>query len=129
MGSKDLSCIYYKSGVYGTVGKKLVHNTERLDMDYKTKEKLMYLLKFMDYNIDDLVYNVVNDSKDDPHYSAVTASNLLKCYIEVMDYLGEELPYRDMRSYFEYNRFDIKDFENFEKSRLNETTYYNGIIY
>ncbi|MCH5298021.1 MAG: hypothetical protein J1E85_10190 [Ruminococcus sp.] len=98
-------------------------------MDYKTKEKLMYLLKFMDYNIDDLVYNVVNDSKDDPHYSAVTASNLLKCYIEVMDYLGEELPYRDMRSYFEYNRFDIKDFENFEKSRLNETTYYNGIIY
>lgn len=56
-------------------------------------EKLKYLLNDMDVNIGELIDNVLNDSETDPHYSAVFTANKIKCYIQIMNELGEKLPY------------------------------------
>lgn len=72
-------------------------------MDFKNKEQLFYLLGFMDDYIEDLVYNVMNDSENDPHYSGVTASNLIKCYINVMTEFGNPPPFSNVKEYFIYN--------------------------
>lgn len=69
-------------------------------MDSNTYEKLLYLLNHMDGFIEQLVYDVLTDSQTDPHYSAVTATNLIKCYIQVMNQFNKEIPYTDIRGYF-----------------------------
>lgn len=69
-------------------------------MDSDTYEKLLYLLNFMEDYIDQLVYKVMTDSQTDSHYSAVTATNLIKCYIQVMNQFNKEIPYTDIRGYF-----------------------------
>ena len=51
-------------------------------------EKLKYMLRIHSIDIELLIENVIEDSDDDPHYSAVTATNLVKCYIEIMEELG-----------------------------------------
>ena len=93
------------------------------------REKLMYLLYFMSYYIEQDVYRVLNDSEEDPHYSAVTTTNLLKCYIDVMNACGEELPYTEMKSFFEYLMLTKAEFKKFELSRNKEAEYYVGKIY
>lgn len=98
-------------------------------MDSDTYEKLLYLLNFMDDYIDKLVYKVMTDSQTDPHYSAVTASNLIKCYIQVMQQFNKEIPYTDVRGYFKYNMFTDEEYEFFEKSRRKESEYYVGKQY
>lgn len=56
-------------------------------------EKLKYLLNTTEREIGRLIDNVLSDSQEDPHYSAVYASNQIKCYIQIMNELGEKLPY------------------------------------
>ena len=94
-------------------------------MDRKIQEELFYLLMF----IDDYIDNVLGDSKTDPQYSAVTTSNLIKCYVNVMNALGEELPYSDVKSYFKENLFSAQEYAEFEQSRSKESEYYVGKIY
>ncbi len=98
-------------------------------MDSNTYEKLLYLLNHMDGFIEQLVYDVLTDSQTDPHYSAVTATNLIKCYIQVMNRLNKEIPYTDIRSYFKYNLLTDDEYEFFEKSRRKESKYYVGKQY
>lgn len=50
-------------------------------------------MKFIDDYMEKAVYEVLKDSKDDPHYSAVTTANIIKCYIDVMKHFDVELPY------------------------------------
>ena len=50
-------------------------------MDEKIKKELLYLIEYSMYYTDELISSVLEDSEEDPHYSAVTASNLIKCYI------------------------------------------------
>lgn len=72
-------------------------------MASNTYEKLLYLLNFMEDYIDQLVYKVMTDSQTDPHYSAVTATNLIKCNIQVMQQFNKKIPYTDVKGYFKYN--------------------------
>ncbi|MBQ6118286.1 MAG: hypothetical protein IJK98_03555 [Clostridia bacterium] len=97
-------------------------------MDFSLQEKKDYLLKYMAYYIDDYFEQLLNDSKTQPEYSAVTATNLLRCYIDVVKSYGKECPYDDLKSYFVYHSFSKKDYLEFEHHRKKETRYYRGPI-
>jgi hypothetical protein len=93
-------------------------------MDNINLEKLGYVLCFVESYIDRLIGNVLNDSKEDPHYSAVTATNLIKCYIQIMTEIGERLPYNDVRGFFKalsYTKENYAAFEKNEQKKLNIT--------
>lgn len=92
----------------------------------KVSEELLYLLNFMDYNIEEFIYLVIDDSEKDPHYSAVTANNLIKCLIRVMQEFNIDCPYQDVKSYFERSHISIEEYNIFEGKRLKESKYYIG---
>lgn len=92
-------------------------------------EKLKYLLAFMSEYIESLVENVLTDSETDPHYSAVAATNLIKCYIQILNELGEKLPYSNVKEFFQFNAFTEEEYERFEESRKKESVYYRGVQY
>ena len=80
-------------------------------------EKLKYMLHIQSFDIERLIENVIEDSEEDPHFSAVTATNLVKCYIEIMENLGEKLPYSDVEGFIKTSGFSNKDYILFEKKR------------
>lgn len=92
-------------------------------------EKLKYMLHIQSLDIELLIENVIEDSEEDPHYSAVTATNLVKCYIEIMEELGEKLPYTDVEGFVKTIGFSNDDYLLFEKKRKKESEYYRGIQY
>lgn len=99
-------------------------------MDSDTKEKLLYLLRFTDDYIENLVYDVLDDSEEDPHYSAVTATNLIKCYIDVMEHFDIELPYKDVDDYLKDNCcLSSEEHKKFTQFTEKEKTYYIGKIW
>ena len=92
-------------------------------------EKLKYLLNDMDFIIMELIDKVLSDSKDDPCYSAVAATNKIKCYIEIMKELGEPLPYQSVEGFFEFNVYIKEEYHLFEEIRVKESKYYRGVQY
>lgn len=92
-------------------------------------EKLKYMLHIQSLDIELLIENVIEDSEEDPHYSAVTATNLVKCYIEIMEELGEKLPYTNVEGFVKAIGFSNDDYLLFEKKRKKESEYYRGIQY
>ncbi len=95
-------------------------------MDFD-QEKMNYLLNHVYYYIYDLIDNVLADSQDDPHYSAVTATNMIKCYIEIMSKIEPQLPYSTVKDFFLYSGYySEEEFEVFENSRKKESDYYIG---
>ena len=99
---------------------------EKMNIDI---EKLEYFLIHMEDKLCRMTENVLQDSKEDPHYSAVTVTNLIKCYIQIMKELGEECPYDSVESFFEYNLYTKEEFEAFEENRKKESVYYRGVQY
>ena len=93
------------------------------------KEKLLYLLMFTDDYIESFADEVMNDSEVDPHYSAVTLSNMIKCYVDIMNELGVELPYNDVQSFFKENLYTDEEYKMFEEKRKTEAEYYTGHQY
>lgn len=89
-------------------------------------EMLLYILHHFSFELDILVEQVLNDSEEDPQFSAVTATNLIKCYIQIMLDLNKKMPYRDVKGYFENAGFSENDYLLFEKKRIEESTYYIG---
>ena len=98
-------------------------------MDPTKEKQLIYLLEYTEYCIENLVYDVLHDSTSDPHYSAVTASNLIKTYIEMMNELKQELPFYDIKSFFEFNLFTPEEYELFMRKYESELSYYVGEVY
>lgn len=92
-------------------------------------EKLKYMLHIQCFDIELLVENVLTDSDEDPAYSAVTASNLIKCYIETMSALGEKLPYSDVEGFIKNMGCSKDDYILFEGKREKESRYYQGVQY
>lgn len=92
-------------------------------------EKLKYLLNDVDSYIGDLIDNVLADSITDPHYSAVAAANRIKCYIEIMNEIGEKLPYTNVEEFFGFNAYTKEEYILFEESRKKEAQYYRGVQY
>lgn len=92
------------------------------------KEKLEYILAFMDqWLTESIIDRVLNDSETDPHYSAVAANNLIKCYIALEQQVGHSLPFSDPKSYFRFNAYTEPEWEQFEAKRAKESTYYRGL--
>lgn len=98
-------------------------------MDPTKEKQLIYLLEYTEHYIENLVYDVLHDSTSDPHYSAVTASNLIKTYIEMMNELKQELPFYDIKSFFEFNLFTPEEYELFLRKYESELSYYVGEVY
>lgn len=96
-------------------------------MDSSFQEKLLYLMRYTNYDIETLIQAVLDDSKTDPHYSAVTAQNLIISYIEVLNKIGVELPFQNVAGYFQHSGFSSLEYELFESKRKKEATYYIGI--
>ena len=92
-------------------------------------EKLNYLLNDTEEVIGTLIDNVLSDSKTDPHYSAVAATNKIKCYIEIMNELGEKPPYQTVEEFFDFNAYTEEEYRLFEESRKKEAVYYRGVQY
>lgn len=92
-------------------------------------EKLKYLLDALYPNIEILVDQVLEDSKTDPHFSAVAATNIIKCYIQIMDELEKKLSYTDVEGFFKLNGYTKEEYCLFEESRKKEAQYYQGAQY
>lgn len=92
-------------------------------------EKLTYLLQHLEGYIENVVYEVLADSEEDPQYSAVTTTNLIKCHIEVEEALGHQLPYHSVEEYLRFNCFTSEEVEAFEQKRQHEAVYYRGKQY
>lgn len=92
-------------------------------------EKLMFLLQHLEGYIEDAVYEVLADSEEDPQYSAVTATNLIKCHIEVEEALGHELHYHNVEEYLRFHCLTEEEMQMFEEKRQHESAYYIGKQY
>ena len=75
------------------------------------------------------IEKVLNDSKEDPCYSAVSATNEIKCYIQIMTELGHKLPYQNVSEFFRYYGYTQEQYAAFEDSRKKESVYYRGVQY
>lgn len=93
------------------------------------KEKLLYLLMFTDDYMEEFADDVMNDSEEDPHFSAVTLANMIKCYVDVMNELGVSLPYNDVESFFKENLYSDEEYKFFKEKRKKEAEYYIGRQY
>ena len=93
------------------------------------KEKLLYLLMFTHEYMEKFADAVMNDAEEDPHYSAVTLTNMIKCYVDIMNELGAPRPYNDVKSFLKLNLYLEEDYERFEKKRQKEAQYYIGKQY
>ena len=92
-------------------------------------DKIKFLLETVKAEIVILIKNVVNDSETDPHYSAVTASNKIKCYIDVMNSIGEKTPFEDVIGFLESNGFTKEEQALFGRHGKTESEYYIGKQY
>lgn len=90
------------------------------------KDKLLYILDFFDVYLMQFIQEILMDSKEDPHFSAVAANNMILCYLEIMTELGQKLPYNSVKEYFEFQGFDPEEYDAFERSRIKESAYYRG---
>lgn len=89
-------------------------------------DKVLYLVKKMDVYICGFIRDVLMDSEEDPHYSAVSATNLIKCKIQLMSELGKQLSFSNVKEYMIFNGFTAEEYEQFEISRESESYYYGG---
>lgn len=114
------------------LGNKYAQNVERLFMEHNkenisiNKSKLLYILDFFDEYLIRFIQEVLADSEDDPHFSAVAAQNMIVCYLEIMADLGQKLPYSNVKEYFEFQGFEPEEYCAFEESRRKESDYYGG---
>ena len=93
------------------------------------KEKLLYLLSFLDAQIDLAISEVLADSEDNPEFSAVTAKNLIICYIEVMQGIGEPVPFTNVEEYMSISCYTQEEILLFQEKARKESVYYIGKQY
>ncbi len=96
--------------------------------DIPFNEKLLYLMRHTESDIEALIYHVLEDSETDSHYSAVTAVNMIYCYIDVMDSLGKSVGYNDHIGFLDAILLTDEEKDKFESKRKKELKYYTGDI-
>ena len=98
-------------------------------MGNSDKDKLIYLLNYLEWCIEQSVYDVLSDSVEDPEFSAVTTQNLIKCYIDVATTLELPISYRSAEEFLKEKCFSLQEIETFEARRKQEAVYYIGKQY
>ncbi len=112
----------------GQLEGKYVQNVERLKMIIDA-EKIKYFLTMVYPTMEMYVDQVLNDSKTDPDYSAVAASNVIKCYIQIMTDLGNPPSFNSVETFFKINGYTDEEYNRFEECREKESRYYIGVQY
>ena len=97
-------------------------------MKIEHEEQLSYLLYHTDYYIENLLWRVLEDSEQDPQYSAITTRNLIQCYIDVHSTMGEALPYSTVEEYLDQVLTD-EEKTLFKNKYETEIQYYIGKVY
>ena len=92
-------------------------------------EKLTYLLDHMDSYIVSIIDDVLHDSNEDPECSAVTTTNLIKCYIDVKKALNQDPGANNVEEYLRNNCLTSDEIFAFEQKRKAEANYYIGKQY
>lgn len=81
-----------------------------------------YLVSYAEYCIINLLDNVMDDSEEDPEYSAVTVNNLIICLIKANELLRNECSI-SVKDYIitdaNYSECDYEKFERKRKKSLN----------
>lgn len=95
----------------------------------QSRDELEYLLQHIGYYIGDLVDCVLEDSFEDPEYSAVTANNLIICFLRVQKMLGCLNSISTVKEYFLCSNYSEVDYQEFERRRNIEKAYYVGKQY
>ena len=72
------------------------------------------------------VDQALEDSSTDPQYSAVAASNALRCYIRLKKSRGGQVPYEDEVDFFQSRGYSEGQYDLFEARRKKESEYYCG---
>lgn len=107
---------------------RFAQNVGRLNMAIDV-EKVNYFLRMMYPTMEQYVDQVLNDSETDPEYSAVAASNVIKCYIQIMTDLDNAPSFNDVESFFKINGYSDEEYQRFEECRKRESQYYIGTQY
>lgn len=87
---------------------------------------LNYILRDVNFNLQIYLQEIIEDELNTPDYSAVYTNNIIKCYIELMNQIGNKLPFDDVKGYILYNNFSEQEYQKFENSRKKESLYYKG---
>lgn len=66
---------------------------------------LNYILRDVNFNLQIYLQEIIEDELNTPDYSAVYTNNIIKCYIELMNQIGNKLPFDDVKGYILYNNF------------------------
>ena len=90
------------------------------------EEMYLYIADDIGYQIFVLIHQVLEDSETDPHYSAVTALNLFKCYNQILEDFDKSSCFENIKDFMLQNRFEEGDYEKFEILRKKESEYYKG---
>ena len=98
-------------------------------IDNKTKELMIYLLYHLDSFINEEAYQVLHDSTEDPHHSAVTLYNLIKCLIDANQVFGIQSEYHNVEEFLRAQCFTEEEIQMIERKRLQESQYYIGKQY
>lgn len=77
-------------------------------MDFDVN-KLNCIFTYFEEYIDESIYQVLNDSPTDPDYSAVTATNLIKSYIQIKTERVKSFLFRMLRNTFYTRGFQKKN--------------------
>ncbi len=97
-------------------------------MDFNNDEKLNYLFEFVGYWVTDFIDEVLYDSETDPEFSAVTANNIIICYIHFLESNNCNPP-QSIYEFFISQGYSEDDFELFKKKRDKESVYYRSKQY
>ena len=95
-------------------------------MNNVNMEKLSYLLDYLEDCMASAVCDVLQDSGEDPQFSAVTVSNLIKCYMDIKHSIGQQTCFTSVEEYLQYNCFTTAEIQAFEEKRAREESYYMG---
>lgn len=97
-------------------------------MDFNVDEKLNYILEFVDDSITEFIDEVLEDSESDPEFSAVTLSNTIICYINLLK-INKCNPFHSLYEFFLSHGYSEDEFKIFKQKREKESSYYNGKQY
>ena len=92
-------------------------------------EELKYFLAKVDYLFLNEAYQVLFDSKEDPHHSAVFLENIVHCYLRICKLFHQNYSINTVHEFFNYMGMTKDEIYEFESLQKKESSYYYGPQY
>ena len=124
---KDFFCYCNQNGLkeYET----FQNSNKYKDNSVYNEDKIIFILRHTEGEICREIFDVLNDCENDPHHSAVYTSNMIKCFIDIVNQTERTLLYNDVFGFFTAHGFSYKNYVDFEEKRKKESSYYRGVQY